>query len=197
MAKRSRADIRRSIHGRIRKKVQGTTERPRLAVYRSINHIYAQIIDDVTGKTLAAASTAEGSFSGKRGGNCEAAATIGKTIAERAKDAGIENVVFDRGGYVYHGRVKALIDASRVAGLNRAADAAEEPGKKAEKKAEKKKTAKPAKTAKSAKAEKKGAGGAAKKKAAKKVAGKEPKSAKQPAKEKKAAKKVTKDKTDE
>lgn len=118
MANKSRADIRRSVHGRIRKKVQGTSERPRLAVFRSVKHIYAQIIDDVKGVTLAAASTTEGSFKGKTGGNIEAAEAIGKMIAERAKSAGVETVVYDRGGYVYHGRVKALIDASREAGLN-------------------------------------------------------------------------------
>lgn len=92
---------------------------PRLAVFRSLNHIYAQVIDDKSGKTLATASTTEKSFSGKSGGNVEAAREIGKAIAERAQKAGISNVVFDRGGYLYHGRVKALIDASREAGLNK------------------------------------------------------------------------------
>ncbi|REJ77775.1 MAG: 50S ribosomal protein L18 [Acidobacteria bacterium] len=119
MANKSRADVRRSVHTRIRKKVKGTTERPRLAIYRSTNHIYAQIIDDVSGKTLASASTLEKAFKGKTGGNVGAAEAIGKMIAERAKGAGVEEVVFDRGGYVYHGRVKALIDASREAGLNK------------------------------------------------------------------------------
>ncbi|MCV4784417.1 50S ribosomal protein L18, partial [Escherichia coli] len=87
--------------------------------YRSLNHIYAQIIDDDNGKTLATASTTEKELAGTTGGNVEAAKRIGKAIAERAIAAGITNVVFDRGGYVYHGRVKALIDASREAGLNK------------------------------------------------------------------------------
>lgn len=119
MANTSRADIRRKIHGRIRKKVSGTSERPRLSVFRSVKHIYAQIIDDVKSETLAAASTNEGEFKGKTGGNLEAAAAVGKLIAERAAEKGIEQVVYDRGGYVYHGRVKSLIDASREAGLNK------------------------------------------------------------------------------
>ena len=119
MAQNRRADIRRAVHGRIRKKVRGTTARPRLAVYRSLNHIYAQVIDDEQGKTLATASTTEKALAGSTGGNIEAAQRIGKAIAERAIEAGISSVVFDRGGYVYHGRVKALIDASRAAGLNK------------------------------------------------------------------------------
>jgi large subunit ribosomal protein L18 len=119
MAQNSRANIRRAVHGRIRKKVSGTTARPRLAVYRSLNHIYAQVIDDEQGTTLATASTTEKALAGSTGGNIEAAQRIGKAIAERAIAAGISNVVFDRGGYVYHGRVKALIDASREAGLNK------------------------------------------------------------------------------
>jgi large subunit ribosomal protein L18 len=119
MAQKSRADIRRGVHTRIRKKVRGTGERPRLAVYRSLNHIYAQIIDDESGKTLASASTTEKALKGKTGGNIEAAQTVGKTIAERAIAAGVSNVVFDRGGYLYHGRVKALLDATREAGLNK------------------------------------------------------------------------------
>ncbi|MBV9214888.1 MAG: 50S ribosomal protein L18 [Acidobacteria bacterium] len=119
MGQKSRAEVRQGVHGRIRKKVRGTAERPRLAVFRSVNHIYAQIIDDVSGKTLATASTTEKGLGVKSGGNVAAAQTIGKAIAERAKSAGIESVVFDRGGYVYHGRVKALIDASREAGLNK------------------------------------------------------------------------------
>jgi large subunit ribosomal protein L18 len=125
MANKSRADIRRSVHSRIRKKVRGTSARPRLAVYRSTNHIYAQVIDDVTGKTLASASTLEKEFKGKTGGNISAAEAVGKMIADRAKTAGVAEVVFDRGGYVYHGRVKALIDASREAGLNRNGNGAE------------------------------------------------------------------------
>jgi len=119
MAQNSRANIRRAVHGRIRKKVRGTSDRPRLAVYRSLNHIYAQVIDDDNGKTLATASTTEKALAGSTGGNVEAAQRIGKAIAERAIAAGVASVVFDRGGYVYHGRVKALIDASRQAGLNK------------------------------------------------------------------------------
>lgn len=126
MAQKSRADIRRGVHSRIRKKVSGTAERPRLAVYRSLNHIYAQVIDDVNGKTLASASTVEKDLKGATGGNIEAAKKVGKAIAERTLAAGISNVVFDRGGYVYHGRVKALLDATREAGLNKAETAQEE-----------------------------------------------------------------------
>ncbi len=119
MASNNRAEIRRGVHSRIRKKVSGTPERPRLAVFRSLNHIYAQVIDDTNGKTLAAASTTEKDLKGKSGGTVAAAQVIGKTIAERAQTAGITQVVFDRGGYVYHGRVKALLDATREAGLNK------------------------------------------------------------------------------
>ncbi|MBX3243931.1 MAG: 50S ribosomal protein L18 [Acidobacteria bacterium] len=117
MAQKSRADIRRGVHSRIRKKVRGSAERPRLAVYRSLNHIYAQVIDDDNGRTLATASTTEKSLAGNTGGNVEAAQRVGKAIAERATAAGVSSVVFDRGGYVYHGRVKALIDAAREGGL--------------------------------------------------------------------------------
>jgi large subunit ribosomal protein L18 len=126
MAKKSKAEIRRAVHKRIRKKIAGSAARPRLAVYRSLKHIYAQIIDDESGKTLATASTVEKGFSGKTGGNIEAASAIGKLIAERAIAAGIKQVVFDRGGYVYHGRVKALIDSAREAGLNKNESAAKE-----------------------------------------------------------------------
>ena len=119
MAQKKRADIRRGVHTRIRKKVSGTAERPRLAVFRSLNHIYAQVIDDVNGKTLAAASTTEKDLKGTTGGNIEAAQKVGKTVAERALAAGVSTVVFDRGGYLYHGRVKALLDATREAGLNK------------------------------------------------------------------------------
>jgi large subunit ribosomal protein L18 len=119
MAQTKRAEIRRGVHSRIRKKVRGTAERPRLAVYRSLNHIYAQVIDDDNGKTLATASTTEKALAGSNGGNIEAAKRVGAAVAERAKAAGVENVVFDRGGYVYHGRVKALLDATREAGLNK------------------------------------------------------------------------------
>ncbi|HQZ97125.1 MAG TPA: 50S ribosomal protein L18 [Pyrinomonadaceae bacterium] len=119
MSQKSRAEIRHGVHSRIRKKVNGTAERPRLAVFRSVSHIYAQIIDDKTGTTLATASTTEKALGLKTGGNIDAAKTVGKAIAERAVKAGISTVVYDRGGYVYHGRVKALIDASREAGLNK------------------------------------------------------------------------------
>jgi large subunit ribosomal protein L18 len=119
MAQRDRAGIRRAVHRRIRKKVAGSGARPRLAIYRSLNHIYAQLIDDEAGRTLASASTTEKDLAGATGGNVEAAQRVGRAIAERARAAGVESVVFDRGGYVYHGRVKALVDAAREAGLNR------------------------------------------------------------------------------
>jgi large subunit ribosomal protein L18 len=128
MAQKTKADIRKGVHTRIRKKVRGSAERPRLAVYRSLNHIYAQVIDDASGKTLATASTTEKAFSGKSGGNIDAAKYVGKTVAERARGAGVENVVFDRGGYLYHGRVKALLDATREAGLNKGEAAQENEG---------------------------------------------------------------------
>src|SRR5947209_1679888 len=109
---------RRHVHERIRKKMQGTAERPRLNVYRSLNHIYVQLIDDLNGQTLVSASTAEGKKEERRsGGNVASAKVVGKTIAERAKAKGVSKVVFDRGGYIYHGRVKALADAAREAGL--------------------------------------------------------------------------------
>ena len=100
-------------------RVEGTPERPRLCVYRSIDHIYAQIIDDRAGKTLVSASSADKETKKglKGGGNIAAAKVVGKTIAQRAKAAGVQKVVFDRGGYKYHGRVKALADAAREAGL--------------------------------------------------------------------------------
>lgn len=119
MAQKSRADIRQGVHSRIRKKIRGTSDRPRLAVYRSLQHIYAQVIDDQNGKTLATASTNEKGLGAKSGGNVEAAKLVGKAIAERAQQAGVSTVVFDRGGYLYHGRVRALIEASREAGLNK------------------------------------------------------------------------------
>ena len=103
-------------HNRVRGKISGTAERPRLCVFRSENHIYAQIIDDVAGNTLVSASTVEKGFEGK-GGNCEAARKVGSAIAERAVKKGIEDVVFDRGGYIYHGRVKALAEGAREGGL--------------------------------------------------------------------------------
>jgi large subunit ribosomal protein L18 len=114
----SKDRIRRRIHERLRQRMQGTSERPRLNVYRSLNHIYAQVIDDSTGKTLVAVSTAQGKKGSKKtGGNVASAKEIGKMIAERAKDKGVKKVVFDRGGYLYHGRIKALADAAREAGL--------------------------------------------------------------------------------
>ena len=103
-------------HNRIRGKISGTPERPRLCVFRSEKHIYAQVIDDVAGKTLAAAASNEKDFEGV-GANKEAAEKVGKLIAERAIAAGIENVVFDRGGYVYHGRVQSLAEGAREGGL--------------------------------------------------------------------------------
>jgi large subunit ribosomal protein L18 len=114
--KLEKKEIRKRIHKRIRRKLSGTSERPRLAVFRSVAHIYAQVIDDVKGETLVSASTVDKSAK-TNGGNVAAAKTIGKLLAERAKDKGIKSVVFDRGGYQYHGRVKALADAAREAGL--------------------------------------------------------------------------------
>jgi large subunit ribosomal protein L18 len=119
MANRNRAEVRNAVHSRIRRKVRGTTERPRLAVYRSLNHIYAQVIDDQKSQTLASASTTEKGLGVAKGGNIDAAKRVGQAIAERALAAGIESVVFDRGGYLYHGRVRALTDAARAAGLNK------------------------------------------------------------------------------
>jgi large subunit ribosomal protein L18 len=107
--------IRRRIHERIRRKLAGTGERPRLNVYRSLGHIYAQVIDDQKGETLVSASTL--ALKLKTGGNVAAAREIGKAVAELAVKQGIKKVVFDRGGYLYHGRVKALADAAREAGL--------------------------------------------------------------------------------
>ncbi len=110
---------RRRIHKRIRQKISGNVGRPRLCIYRSLKYIYAQIVDDSQGKTLVAASTAEKNVRGdlKQGGNIQASKLVGKTIAERAKAKGIEAVVFDRGGYLYHGRIKAVAEAAREAGL--------------------------------------------------------------------------------
>jgi large subunit ribosomal protein L18 len=112
----SKDEIRQRIHVRIRKKLAGTTLRPRLAVFRSVAHIYAQVIDDSKGVTLASASSTEKGVV-PVGGNVAAAKEIGRKVAERAKEAGIGQVVFDRGGYLYHGRIKALADAAREAGL--------------------------------------------------------------------------------
>jgi large subunit ribosomal protein L18 len=118
LTKTSKNANRRHIHDRIRKKMQGTSERPRLNVYRSLNHMYVQLVDDLAGATIVAASTAEGKKENRAtGGNLAAAKVVGKTIAERAKAKGVTKVVFDRGGYLYHGRVKALADAAREGGL--------------------------------------------------------------------------------
>jgi large subunit ribosomal protein L18 len=108
---------RRRRHLRIRKKVSGSTARPRLSVFRSLQHIYAQVIDDTRGVTLAAASTLDASLRGTKGPKTDQARAVGKAIAERARTAGVTTVVFDRGGYMYHGRVKALADAAREGGL--------------------------------------------------------------------------------
>jgi len=112
---RKRNAIRQRVHTRIRRKMVGTAERPRLNVYRSLSHIYAQVIDDSHGVTLVSASTV--AAKAKTGGNVAAAKEIGRMIAARAQEKGIKKVVFDRGGYLYHGRIKALADAAREAGL--------------------------------------------------------------------------------
>jgi len=116
MAKDSKAVMRRAVHTRIRKKVLGSAERPRLCIFRSLNHIYAQVVDDKNGHTLVSASSTEKDLKGN-GGNIAAAKKIGGAIAKRAIDKGIKQVVFDRGGYIYHGRVKSLAEAAREAGL--------------------------------------------------------------------------------
>lgn len=113
----NRRAVRQRIHTRIRKKLAGTAERPRLAVFRSVKHIYVQVIDDREGKTLLAASSTQKSAAVGSGGNVAGAKAIGKLIAEKALAQGIKQVVFDRGGFLYHGRVKALADAAREAGL--------------------------------------------------------------------------------
>ena len=104
-------------HRRVRKKVRGTAERPRLAVFRSNNHITAQVIDDISGRTLAAASTTEADLRAGTTGNIEAAKKVGGLVADRAKAAGVSKVVFDRGGFMYHGRIAAVADAARESGL--------------------------------------------------------------------------------
>ena len=115
---RERNVIRQRVHTRIREKMSGTPERPRLNVYRSLNHIYTQLIDDQNGVTIVSASSmGKKGEQGPYGGNVAAAKTVGTLIAERAREKGIKKVVFDRGGYLYHGRVKALADAAREAGL--------------------------------------------------------------------------------
>ena len=110
-------ELRRRRHKRVRRRVEGSAGRPRLAVFRSNKHISAQLIDDLSGRTLAAASSVETSLRGTSGGNIDAAKAVGALVASRAKDAGITTVVFDRGGFAYHGRVAALADAARAEGL--------------------------------------------------------------------------------
>lgn len=119
MAKRTREELRKRRHHRVRAKLSGTSDRPRLNIYRSLNEIYAQVIDDVEGRTLVQASTIDKELRAEADGKprVEQARLVGKTVAERAKAQGIENVVFDRGGYRYFGRIKALAEAAREAGL--------------------------------------------------------------------------------
>jgi len=117
MPRSSKNDVRVRVHERIRHKVSGSPERPRLAVFRSLKHIYAQVIDDRKGHTLASASSGEKKAGIGSGGNVAGAKAVGKLIAERAQANGVKKVVFDRGGYLYHGRIKALADAARAAGL--------------------------------------------------------------------------------
>jgi large subunit ribosomal protein L18 len=112
-----RRAVRRRIRHRVRKNVSGSSSRPRLAVFRSSKHIYVQAIDDIEGKTIAAASTLDPGLKGKKGSNRDAAKAVGELIAEKLKAAGLETVVFDRGGYLYHGRVKALAEGARASGL--------------------------------------------------------------------------------
>ncbi|MCL2864156.1 MAG: 50S ribosomal protein L18 [Lachnospiraceae bacterium] len=120
ITKKSRSEVRRKKHMKLRNRFSGTAERPRLAVFRSNNHMYAQIIDDTAGNTLVAASTLEKGIKSdlEKTNNVEAAVYLGKAIAEKAKEKGIKDVVFDRGGFIYQGKVKALADAAREAGLN-------------------------------------------------------------------------------
>jgi len=118
----TKADKRERIHLRQRKRISGNVERPRLSVFRSVTHIYAQVIDDLSGKTLVSASSIEPSLKGSfeksvRGGNLKGAEAVGKAIAERSIEKGIKRVVFDRGGFLYHGRIRAVADAARKAGL--------------------------------------------------------------------------------
>ena len=108
---------RRRIHNRIRRKIRGEASRPRLCVFRSQKHIYAQVVDDLKGLTLAAAGSTEKEFPGEKGGTMASAKEVGKLVAQRAQEKGVRQVAFDRGGYQYHGRIKALADAAREAGL--------------------------------------------------------------------------------
>ncbi|AGT30408.1 50S ribosomal protein L18 [Geobacillus genomosp. 3] len=117
ITKADRNAVRRKRHARIRKKIVGTTERPRLSVFRSNKHIYAQIIDDTKSTTIVSASTLDKEFGLDSTNNIDAAKKVGELVAQRALEKGIKQVVFDRGGYLYHGRVKALADAAREAGL--------------------------------------------------------------------------------
>ena len=122
MRMKTKEDRRERIKHRIRKRVQGTEARPRLTVFRSVAHMYVQVVDDMTGRTIASASTVEPTVKGamkktERGGNIAGAKTIGKTIAERLIEKGVKRVVFDRGGFLYHGRIRAVADAARKAGL--------------------------------------------------------------------------------
>ncbi|MEC1259893.1 50S ribosomal protein L18 [Bacillus swezeyi] len=117
ITKTSKNAARLKRHARVRAKLSGTPERPRLNVFRSNKHIYAQVIDDVNGVTLVSASTLDKDFNAESNGDTSAAAKVGELVAKRASEKGITNVVFDRGGYLYHGRVKALADAAREAGL--------------------------------------------------------------------------------
>ena len=112
-----RNETRKRIHDRIRRKVRGEASRPRLNVFRSQKHIYAQVVDDAQGNTLAAAGTVEKDFPGKKGGTIASAQLVGKLVAQRAQEKGISQVAFDRGGHLYHGRIKALAEAAREAGL--------------------------------------------------------------------------------
>ena len=122
MTVHTKEGIRKRIRNRIRKKLSGSPERPRLAVFRSQGHIYAQVIDDEAGRTICSASSVDGEFKGagkgkRKGANVAAAKEVGQLIAARAKQKGVEAVVFDRGGFLYHGRIKALADAARESGL--------------------------------------------------------------------------------
>lgn len=113
----NRVKVRKRVHERIRERLRGTAEQPRLAVFRSLNHIYAQVIDDESQRTLAAASSKDKELKLKKGGNVAAAKLVGELLAKRAIEHGIEKVVFDRGGFIYHGRIKTLAEAARAAGL--------------------------------------------------------------------------------